>query len=207
MPLGFTSPRTWVALELVTAAMGNTHWRDQFNSLANARALYARDVSIQDVVSSASETTVFSTTITGGDLSTTRQLALSLVGDYLNNTGGQDTLTVRVKYGGTTFFTTTVTLSQSANRRGLDLTFLLSAANSASAQYSKGKLSVGLANTASGDAGTVGEEFDMVAVHNAGAVSSGTDQTFAVTFQLGTNSASISGRCLCAVLELISIVG
>ncbi len=32
--MAWTTPRTWVSGELVTAAIGNTHWRDQFNVLA-----------------------------------------------------------------------------------------------------------------------------------------------------------------------------
>lgn len=32
--MAWTSPRTWVAGEVVTAAMGNTHWRDNLNFLA-----------------------------------------------------------------------------------------------------------------------------------------------------------------------------
>lgn len=38
--MAWTTPRTWVAGELVTAAIGNTHWRDNFN------ALYAGAMSI-----------------------------------------------------------------------------------------------------------------------------------------------------------------
>mgnify|MGYP001594946638 CR=1 FL=1 len=31
--MAWTTPRTWVAGELVTAPIGNTHWRDNFNAL------------------------------------------------------------------------------------------------------------------------------------------------------------------------------
>lgn len=31
--MSWTTPRTWVAAELVTAAIGNTHWRDNLNYL------------------------------------------------------------------------------------------------------------------------------------------------------------------------------
>jgi hypothetical protein len=31
--LAWTTPRTWAAGELVTAAIGNVHWRDNFNAL------------------------------------------------------------------------------------------------------------------------------------------------------------------------------
>ncbi|MDP1615163.1 MAG: hypothetical protein Q8L68_05140, partial [Methylococcales bacterium] len=31
--MAFTTPRTWVAGEIVTAALGNTHWRDNLRYL------------------------------------------------------------------------------------------------------------------------------------------------------------------------------
>lgn len=31
--MAWTTPRTWVAAELVTASLGNTHWRDNLNAL------------------------------------------------------------------------------------------------------------------------------------------------------------------------------
>ena len=36
--MAYTAPRTWVAGELVTAALGNTHWRDNLLETAPAKA-------------------------------------------------------------------------------------------------------------------------------------------------------------------------
>jgi hypothetical protein len=41
-PISWTAPRTWVAGEVVTAAIGNTHWRDNLLDLADGS--WGRDV-------------------------------------------------------------------------------------------------------------------------------------------------------------------
>ena len=38
--MAWTSPRTWVAGETVTASIGNTHWRDQFKAIGDAWTSY-----------------------------------------------------------------------------------------------------------------------------------------------------------------------
>ena len=55
----WTSPRTWVAGEIVTAAIGNLHWRD--NLLALAHGSWGRDVTT--VVKAANETVTNSATV------------------------------------------------------------------------------------------------------------------------------------------------
>lgn len=38
--MAWSSPRTWVAGEVVTAAIGNTHWRDNFRAIGDAWTAY-----------------------------------------------------------------------------------------------------------------------------------------------------------------------
>lgn len=38
--MAWTSPRTWVAGEVVTASIGNTHWRDNFKAIGDAWTAY-----------------------------------------------------------------------------------------------------------------------------------------------------------------------
>lgn len=40
----WTTPRTWTTGELVTASIGNTHWRDNFNETAPAKVTTANDM-------------------------------------------------------------------------------------------------------------------------------------------------------------------
>jgi hypothetical protein len=41
--MAWTNPRTWIAGEVVTASIGNTHWRDEFNYLyTDISGSYAR---------------------------------------------------------------------------------------------------------------------------------------------------------------------
>lgn len=57
------APRTWVAGEIVTASIGNTHWRD--NLLALAHGTWGRDVQI--VLKAADETVTNSATVQSDD--------------------------------------------------------------------------------------------------------------------------------------------
>lgn len=41
--MAFTAPRTWVTGELVTAAIGNAHWRDNFRETGPAVAVFAKE--------------------------------------------------------------------------------------------------------------------------------------------------------------------
>ena len=61
--MAWTSPRTWVAGEIVTAAIGNTHWRD--NLLALAHGSWGRDVTV--VLKAADETVTNSATVQSDD--------------------------------------------------------------------------------------------------------------------------------------------
>ena len=38
--MSWTAPRTWVAAEVVSASIGNTHWRDNFKAIGDAWASY-----------------------------------------------------------------------------------------------------------------------------------------------------------------------
>lgn len=61
--MAWTPPRTWVAGEIVTALIGNTHWRD--NLLALAHGSWGRDVTT--VVKAANETVTNSAAMQSDD--------------------------------------------------------------------------------------------------------------------------------------------
>lgn len=168
-----------------------------------------RDVTTNDVVSTALETTVYTKTITGGTLGSANALRLTLIGDYLNNQAASRNLTIKVKYGGTIICEQTITaFPQSAIRLPLALTSVLSANNATNAQVSRTEGYVGAngnadgagANFATGSPASV-DHFEIV--HNAVAVDSTVDQTFEVTFQHNDSAATLSARCFVAILELL----
>ena len=101
--MSWTAPRTWVAGELVTAALGNTHWRDNLLETAPAKAsaeggifvgtaanAIAERITARDTDDTGSTTASTSfVTLTGAPAITitTGTIALVLINAYLvNNT-------------------------------------------------------------------------------------------------------------------------
>lgn len=95
----WVDPRTWVTDEIVTSSLLNTHVRDNLRSLTHLTDLSSGDVDVQNT---ATETTIYSVLIPGGSMGSTGSLVMEMVGDYLHNNAGADTLTARVKFGGVT---------------------------------------------------------------------------------------------------------
>lgn len=168
-----------------------------------------RKVTLQDVVNTVVETTVYTFAVPGGTLLTTKQLRLQLIGDVLNNSGGSDAFVFRLKFGATTIHTwnATITNGAGANRRSLHAQLLLSAANATGAQISHARAAIGnnSGSTATGalapanaDAGQPVE-----GVNNAIAEDTTAAKTLSITFQHGTADPAISTRLLAAVLELL----
>ncbi len=67
-----------------------------------------RDVTVQTVVNTAAETTVFSETLKANVMGTDKMLVLTLLASHLNHSVTNRTLTLRVKYGTTTIATLVV---------------------------------------------------------------------------------------------------
>lgn len=151
---------------------------------------YARDVVVAELVNDATETTMASFTVTGGHLGTDGAVKMVGIGDYLNNSGVAADLTVKVTYGGTTIATWLFSaVAASATRRAVLFAFILSAANSASAQVGGGMCSVGSAAGVTGQSASVTQ---AMSAHTSATVDSGTAQTLAVTMQHGAANANLS---------------
>lgn len=162
-----------------------------------------RDVTQNEVVDTTTETTVYSFSVPADSLSTNRMLRMTLLGDYLNNSGTIRTVTFRVKYGATTMLTfdgAGGTLAASASRRSVRLMVELSAKNSNSAQIAHGNLHVG---ATVGDGADGAKSYDHVAVHNGVAEDSTGALTFAVTVEHSFAHASASIKVEAVQLELI----
>lgn len=98
-----------------------------------------RSLSTVDIVSTNAETTLWSKQVAAGAMSTNRLLRATLAGDYLNNTGAVQALTVSVKFGGTTILKDAIgdlgdDINFSANRRPFGVELWVANLDSATTQ-------------------------------------------------------------------------
>jgi hypothetical protein len=186
-------------------------------TLASTGPVLDRQVTLQTVVNTTVETTVYTFAVAGGTLGTNKTLHLSLIGDFLNNSGASCTLTVRVKYGGTTIFQAAITnVNTGANRAPLLLDVEITAANATNAQRAKtvwfydavnsgGVAGIAVTKDYVGGGGqgvlAAGSGFGF-AVHNAVAEDSTASKNLVITFQSGTANASIDMRAHTVYVEL-----
>lgn len=163
-----------------------------------------RDTTTNDVVGTITETTVYTFSVPGGSLSTNRALRLTLVGDYLNNTGAGSAFTIRGRWGGTLAFTANIaSVAQDTTRRLIFLPVVLSSRNAVSnAQLVSVDGMLGLAGSAGSPPTTFDGQANIIRMVNNGlAVDSTANQTLAITFEHGTADANISARALSVQLE------
>lgn len=148
----------------------------------------------QTVVNTTTETSVFSGTVPGGTLGTNNLLILRMCGDIFNNTGANQTVTFRVKYGGTTIHTfTTINIGSITPDRYADIfTVFLGAENATNAQRSMMEHKQGGAG--SGDGTVSGGNDHQTSVNRLLTIDSTSDQTLEVTVQLPTASANLDYR-------------
>ena len=179
--------------------------------LNNMAYIYDRVSATTDVVNLATEQTLYAVTITGGHLSTNRWLVLEWQGDYLNNSAGGKTLTVRVKYGGTTIWgDASESLTVSASRRDFSGRVVLANMGATNSQRVRSEIWLGM--QAAGSVAGTGHLFGSVAANDyqpkgapswgTAAIDSTVNQTFAVTVQHSAADPNTSARLLCAQLEL-----
>lgn len=172
-------------------------------NMAGVVRVIDRDVVEAEVVNTTSETAVYSFSVPGGTLSTNRALRLSFVADYLNNDGAGRNLTVSIKLGSTTIFTSGAqSITNNASRYGIEGRCLISAANATNAQRAASRVLVAGAGSVTGT--HVLAAAGWAATHNAIAEDSTGSLTLQVTVTHGTGSTSISFIMRTAQLELLS---
>lgn len=168
-----------------------------------------RAVTQNDVVNTAAETSFYSFSVPANVLDTQKMLRLTLYGDYLNNSGAGRTLTIRVKFGGNTYYNdVSGTLAASASRHPFRWEVLLGNRNATNVQSIGGYFSMGIAGGATTGLGdlatfatnTTGFETPF---YNDGAVDTTAARTLEVTVQHSTNNASLSIRRQMAILEVL----
>ena len=164
-----------------------------------------RSATLLDVVNSAAETTLFSATIPANMLASDRSARLTLIGDYLNNSGANATLRVRAKFGATTLWDdTSANIATNATRRALTVDLLLANRGATNSQALGGRIDLSAlpATTGLGDfaaaSAVVGAVFSGTAAEDSTVA-----KTLAVTVQHSAANANLSVRRLYAVLELV----
>lgn len=161
-----------------------------------------RKVTSTTVVSSVTETVVYTFSVPANTLSTNKALRCTLLGDYFNNSGGNANLAIKGKFGGTTFYTAAVAaFTSSATHRGQYLVMYLQALNATNAQavYTNW-ISIGSGGV-SGAATSA--EFTFYGFYEAMAEDSTGALTFQITVQHDTNAATVSFKELSVLLEVV----
>ena len=155
------------------------------------------DGSAVDVTSTASETTIYTYDLPADTLVDGRAVRLWLHGDALANTG-LNTLTVRVKLGGTTIYQgVTGTWVTGATRRPWLMEFVVGARDSSSSQSLGGRIHIGPAGTATtglGDLSGATVAVSNTPVFNTASKDGTTVLALAVTVQWASSSANLSFR-------------
>lgn len=171
---------------------------------ANVRQLPARgrEESTVNINNSTTETTVFTTTISGNTLGTNKFIRLTMFGECLNNTGVDRVITVRMKYGATTAFTANITFATSASTRGISFYGYLMGHDATNSQKAHGVVILGDIGTSTGTTGT--------AVHSVNAASntsiaedSTANKTLSITVQLNVASANLDFNHWGTLLEIL----
>lgn len=167
-----------------------------------------------DLVNSAAATALWSKTVAAAAMSTDRMLRGTIIGDYLNNTGGAASLAISLQLGGVAVLADTMTaIDAGATRRPWRFVFEIANLNSASAQFAAGLFSFGAATAATAGTGDVFADNYVSSLNAttqqnailAGAATGATGSAIAVAFAAahGSASASLSFRKKYACLELL----
>lgn len=169
---------------------------------ANAASVLDRDTTIADVVNTTTETTVYSFTIPANTLGTDRMLRLSMIADYLNNSGAGSSIAIRVKLGATVvanYFDSNV--ATDASRRPVISKGDIAAAGATNAQRSFFNTIFG--NPGANTGGIQGNLWNVTMPHLSIAADSTTPLTLTITAQHGVANASISFRAHTVHLEML----
>lgn len=167
-----------------------------------------RDVILTDVVASVAETTVYSFNVPANTLGTNKAIKMELIGDYLNSSGADAGLIVRIKFGATTLAAFSFSgIPTQALRRSIFLETLLSALNSTSVQVAWSRGTVSNAGGVSGVGSAMGIDITGTSPQVASVSSVPEDSTaikaLVVTFENSVNSGVVSARSLIVQTRLI----
>ena len=206
----WTTPKTWTATVVPVSDL-NVHIRDNENLLKTSinddgtlKTIKDRKTSTTDVVNTTTETDAYSYTIAAGTFSTLNSVTFTGIGDCLNNSGSNKTLTIRVKLGATTIYTEAFTIATSATRNQVTVDAVVMAAGATNAQRSRVFVWLGTAGSGVDGTGSPSSTalFSTIATHSSVAEDSTTALALKVTYQWGTADANASARMLAGFTEI-----
>jgi hypothetical protein len=196
-----------------TLVWNGTIWvPTNITAIPGAVSVYDRVTTAVDVQNSSSETSVYTKTITGNDMSTNRTLRCRIAGDYLHNNVPGDTIRVKIKFGGTIIWDSganPMLSTTSANRHPWFFYFELTNLGATNSQWLDGFIqtqigsgavpTVGLGSWPIGDA----SELSPISTNGPATIDTTTNQTLDVTVQWSAVSVNDSWRMRKALLELV----
>lgn len=175
--------------------------------------VYDRVTSATDVANTAVETNLYLKSIAGNDLGTNKVLRLTAIIDVLYNNSATNTLTLRVKFGGTTFCDFTFTATNAvlgANRNPVLIAIELMELGATNAQQIQfnwigafGPTGGGRLGDLSVTTGQIGSSSSGFGAANSGAIDTTAARDLQLTAQWSAASLNNSIKLKSAILELL----
>jgi len=151
------------------------------------------DNTIATIVNSAVETTILTGTVPGGTLGTDGALRITLQAAYKNSSGAGRTITINIKYGGTTVLTfTSPSIGSDPSPRSVLCQAVITTDGTTSGQYAIGHIIVILTAAS------------VVADDGTAAIDSTANQTLEITWTHSAAAATISVDVLSVAVEYLS---
>lgn len=183
---------------MIALLYDGTNWREVGRSVTVG--ILDRNVTTAEIVSNASEATVYTFSVPANTLGTNRSIRLTLVADYLNNTGAPKVLNATVKYGGSVVGLLGNSLAASATRYSVRISVDLNAFAATGTQVGMCNMVTVPGITGGASGGSVTDDWSG----NTGlTVDSTAAQTLLVTVTLNTSSASLSFKIKTVQVELL----
>jgi hypothetical protein len=130
--MAWTTPRTWVVGEVVTAAQLNTHLRDNINNVSRIFYTNTSSVFIQNTTAT---TEIFGYTLPAGLLGLSGAIRVQCLSRIANSTGGGQTISFQLNFGGVGGWSTSMTKGTDTADSPHWWEFVLQNRGSASSQY------------------------------------------------------------------------
>lgn len=199
--MAWTAPRTWVTNEVVTSTIMNTHVRD--NLLGILHPVHVENTDIA-VTNSTTETSQFSTppTISADTMGVNGWFRAHIWCSYINNTATR-TMTLRVKFGGTTHITAVIGAPSSGSTTVHSVKLEVDVINqaSASAQLVTAHATGARANN------TANGSFDgavmLLGEQATATIATTSNQTFDVSVQWSAVDTNVTWTKLCSRVMLM----
>lgn len=168
--------------------------------------VYDRETSEVDIVNTAVGSALYSKSIGAGHMSTDRMLRCTIQGDYLNNSGVSQTLTLTVSLGATAAWQdlTTVAIPTDADRRPFRIVVEIANRASASVQNMTGTFWLGAAVAGSGAGiGDIDAANNVIVFGGTAAEDTSVAKSLTISAAHGVANANLSIRKRYAMLELL----